>query len=72
MLFYNAEAYRFAFVSACLLVGQFTVVWVRVLPYLHDTYGATSTECEWTASPCLPPKISVVRLDEFVCTCDLV
>ena len=43
MLFYNAEAYRFAFISACLLVGQFLVIWLRVLPYLKDTYGATST-----------------------------
>jgi len=42
MLFYRAGAFRFAFVSACLLVGQFAVVWWRVLPYLYDTYGPSS------------------------------
>ena len=34
MLYYNTGAKRFAFVSAALLVGQFAVVWMRVLPYL--------------------------------------
>ena len=43
MLFYNTGALRFSFVSACLLVGQFAVVWLRVLPYLHVTYGPQST-----------------------------
>ena len=42
ILFYNAGAMAFAFVSACLLVGQFVVVWVRVLPYLRETYGEDS------------------------------
>ena len=27
----------------CLLVGQFLVIWIRVLPYLRDTYGPQST-----------------------------
>ena len=43
MLFYTAEAWVFATISGCLLVGQFAVVWLRVLPYLYDTYGADST-----------------------------
>lgn len=43
VLFYSAGALRFAAVSAFLLVGQFAVVWMRVLPYLHVTYGAEST-----------------------------
>ena len=43
MLFYNAHAYAYAALSASLLVGQFTVVWLRVLPYLHATYGPDST-----------------------------
>ena len=43
MLFYTAEAWVFATISGCLLVGQFAVVWMRVLPYLYDTYGADST-----------------------------
>ncbi len=43
MLYYNTGAYRFAFVSMCLLVGQFLVVWMRVLPYLSVTYGTSST-----------------------------
>ena len=43
MLFYNAGALRFAAFSASLLVGQFAVVWIRVLPHLHETYGPEST-----------------------------
>ena len=43
MLYYNTGAYRFAAVSACLLIGQFAVVWMRVLPYLQVTYGTEST-----------------------------
>lgn len=43
MLFYNTGALRFAAVSASLLVGQFLVVWMRVLPYLQVTYGTQST-----------------------------
>ena len=43
MLYYDAGALRFAFLSACLLVGQFMVVWLRVLPYLQVTYGTGST-----------------------------
>ena len=46
MLYYNTGAIRFAFVSLCLLVGQFAVVWMRVLPYLHVTYGPESLFCE--------------------------
>ena len=42
MLYYNTGAVRFAFVSLCLLVGQFAVVWMRVLPYLRVTYGPES------------------------------
>lgn len=42
MLYYNTGAVRFAFVSLCLLVGQFFVVYMRVLPYLHLTYGEDS------------------------------
>ena len=30
MLYYNTGALSFAFVSGCLLVGQFAVVWMRV------------------------------------------
>ena len=41
-LYYDTGALRFAFVSACLLIGQFAVVWSRVLPYLYSTYGPTS------------------------------
>ena len=43
VLYYNTGAVRFAFVSLCLLVGQFAVVWMRVLPYLSVTYGTDST-----------------------------
>ena len=43
MLYYNTGAYSFALVSAALLVGQFAVVWSRVLPYLRMTYGDDST-----------------------------
>ena len=43
MLYYNTEAYTFAAISAGLLVGQFFVVWLRVLPYLDVTYGTDST-----------------------------
>jgi ribosomal protein L13E len=43
MLYYNTKAYSFALVSAALLVGQFAVVWSRVLPYLRMTYGEDST-----------------------------
>merc|ERR1719473_2321111 len=43
MLYYNTEAYAFAAISACLLIGQFMVVWMRVLPYLDVTYGTDST-----------------------------
>lgn len=42
LLFYNCGAMMFAAVSAFLLVAQFAVVWIRVLPYLHDTYGGSS------------------------------
>ena len=42
-LYYHTGAYRFAAVSASLLVGQFAVVWMRVLPYLSVTYGTDST-----------------------------
>ena len=42
MLFWNTGAHRFAAVSACLLVGQFVVIWSRCLPYLHMTYGEDS------------------------------
>ena len=41
-LYYNAGAYKFAALSAGLLIGQFMVVWMRVLPYLHVTYGPES------------------------------
>ena len=43
VLYYHTGAMRFAFVSACLLFGQFLVVWLRVLPYLQVTYGSQST-----------------------------
>ena len=43
MLFYRANALRFATVSASLIIGQFAVVWLRVLPYVYVTYGANST-----------------------------
>lgn len=42
MLYFNCGAVRFGLVSTCLLVGQFAVVWLRVLPYLHFTYGPES------------------------------
>ena len=42
-LYYDTGAMTFAAVSASLLVGQFVVIWSRVLPYLHVTYGADST-----------------------------
>mmetsp|Transcript_44805 Transcript_44805/g.89481 ORF Transcript_44805/g.89481 Transcript_44805/m.89481 type:complete len:621 (-) Transcript_44805:2616-4478(-) len=42
LLFYHTGAYRFATVSACLVIGQFVVVWLRVLPYLSVTYGTQS------------------------------
>lgn len=42
MLYYNVGAMRFAAVSAGLLIGQFAVVWLRVLPYLYTTYGSSS------------------------------
>ena len=42
MLYYNTGALTFAAISACLLVGQFAVVWMRVLPYLDVTYGTDS------------------------------
>ena len=42
-LYYNCHAYKFAAVSASLLIGQFLVVWLRVLPYLSNTYGTDST-----------------------------
>ena len=42
VLYYQTGALRFAFVSGGLLVGQFAVVWTRVLPYLHATYGEDS------------------------------
>ena len=57
MLYYNTGALRFAFVSACLLVGQFLVVWLRVLPYLHITYGPESTICERSATTTQPTPI---------------
>ena len=41
-LYYETGAYRFALVSVCLIVGQFGVVWMRVLPYLRTTYGPES------------------------------
>ena len=50
-LFYDTGAYRFAFISACLLIGQFAVVWMRVLPYLHITYGEHSLFCEPLQGP---------------------
>ena len=43
MLYYDAGAMTFAAISAGLLVGQFMVVWLRVLPYLQVTYGTEST-----------------------------
>ena len=43
MLYYNTGAISFAVVSAALLIGQFAVVWMRVLPYLRMTYGEEST-----------------------------
>ena len=43
MLYYHAHAMTFAAVSASLLVGQFAVVTLRVLPYLEVTYGKEST-----------------------------
>ena len=43
MLFYHAGAYRFALVSGSLIIGQFAVVWLRVLPYLYVTYGPASS-----------------------------
>ena len=45
LLFYNGEAYVYAFISCSLMVGQFAVVYLRVLPYLHYTYGGDSTFC---------------------------
>ena len=41
-LYYKTGALSFAAVSLCLLVGQFAVVWSRVLPYLYVTYGGDS------------------------------
>ena len=46
MLYYNTGAVRFAAVSAALLIGQFAVVWMRVIPYMRITYGEESTFCE--------------------------
>ena len=56
MLYYNTGAVRFAAVSACLLVGQFAVVWMRVLPYLQVTYGTDSTFCTRTAGARAPAR----------------
>ena len=42
-LFYETHAWRFALVSAGLIIGQFVVIWLRVLPYLQVTYGSDST-----------------------------
>ena len=39
MLYYNTGALRFAGLSMFLIISQFAVVWMRCLPYLHDTYG---------------------------------
>ena len=41
-LYYQTGALRFAFISAALIIGQFAVVWNRVLPYLRATYGDDS------------------------------
>ena len=41
-LYYKAHAYTFSAISLCLLIGQFLVVWMRVLPYLELTYGSDS------------------------------
>ena len=54
MLYYDTGAYRFAAVSLALLVGQFAVVWMRVLPYLQVTYGTESTFC--ARAPPLPGR----------------
>ena len=69
MLYYNAGAYRFAAVSAGLLIGQFTVVWLRVLPYLHLTYGSESAFCARAAVAASPLRAAVLPLHlRFSCT----
>jgi hypothetical protein len=42
-LYWMAGAYRLSVVSGAVMVGQFVVVWLRVLPYLQVTYGTDST-----------------------------
>ena len=43
MLYFDAGALLYGSVSASMLVAQFVVVWLRVLPYLQVTYGSEST-----------------------------
>ena len=43
LLLHAAGRYIFASIAASLLVLQFLLVWRRVLPYLHATFGPDST-----------------------------
>ena len=50
-LYYKTGALSFAFISACLLAGQFAVVWLRVLPYLQvQTVGTPRLDPHVTTS----------------------
>lgn len=42
LLLWDAGAYFFSAISGTLLIAQFLVVYVRVLPYLQSTYGSDS------------------------------
>ena len=56
MLYFHTGALSFGYLSLCLLVSQFGVVWMRVLPYLHVTYGKDSLFCKRASDrdPALP------------------
>ena len=43
MLYFDAGAVVYGAISGSMLVAQFVVVWLRVLPYLQVTYGSDST-----------------------------
>ena len=42
-LFWTTGNWIFAWMSISLLVGQFLIVWLRVIPYLSSNFGSDST-----------------------------
>ena len=42
-LLWGSRNFIWAWVSITLLVGQFFIVWIRVIPYLSANFGADST-----------------------------